>query len=100
MIVIVNAGIIFPLFYHCNQKLCLQKLTRSKACADAGLLDENLLRRSLMFYTSVAEFLLMILTDNPLNPTLPLPAEPPQLFSALPEWYVEDIAEFLLFVLQ
>lgn len=77
-----------------------QKLTRSKSCADAGLLDENVMRRSLMFYTSVAEFLLMILTDNPLSPTLPLPPEPPQLFSALPEWYVEDIAEFLLFALQ
>jgi len=78
----------------------IKKLTRSKACADAGLLDENLIRRCLMFYTSVAEFLLSLLTDNPLNPSLPLAAEPPQLFSALPEWYVEDIAEFLLFALQ
>ncbi|XP_046673336.1 ubiquitin conjugation factor E4 B isoform X1 [Homalodisca vitripennis] len=78
----------------------IKKLTRSKACADAGLLDDNLMRRALLFYTSVAEFLLRILSDNPLNPSLPLPADTPQLFSAFPEWYVEDIAEFLLFALQ
>ncbi|XP_054268263.1 ubiquitin conjugation factor E4 B [Macrosteles quadrilineatus] len=77
----------------------IKKLTRSKACADAGLLDDNLMRRSLLFYSSVAEFMLTLLTDNPLSPSLPLPPEPPHLFSALPEWYVEDIAEFLLFAL-
>uniref|UniRef100_A0A224XMQ8 Putative ubiquitin conjugation factor e4 b n=1 Tax=Panstrongylus lignarius TaxID=156445 RepID=A0A224XMQ8_9HEMI len=60
------------------------------------------MRRALLFYTSVAEFLLQVLTDAPYNynPQLPLPQEPPLTFAALPEWYVEDIAEFLLFVLQ
>uniref|UniRef100_A0A1B6DV73 Ubiquitin conjugation factor E4 B n=1 Tax=Clastoptera arizonana TaxID=38151 RepID=A0A1B6DV73_9HEMI len=84
----------------------IKKLTRSKACADAGLLDKNLTRRSLQFYTSVAEFLLCILYDQPFSTpsyvfrTLPLPTDAPQLFYALPEWYIEDIAEFLLFALQ
>lgn len=76
---------------------------RSKACADAGLLDKNLLRRSLIFYTSVAEYLLSLMTNTPphsVTPALPLPATAPPAFSALPEWYVEDIAEFLLFALQ
>ncbi|XP_063243821.1 ubiquitin conjugation factor E4 B [Bacillus rossius redtenbacheri] len=78
----------------------IKKLNRSKACADAGLLDEALLQRSLVFYTSVAEFLLSIVAPGGAAPGLPLPPEPPHVFSALPEWYVEDIAEFLLFVLQ
>ncbi|KAK9507640.1 hypothetical protein O3M35_007452 [Rhynocoris fuscipes] len=80
----------------------IKKLIRNKSCAEAGLLDKTLMRRALLFYTSVAEFLLQVLTEAPYtyNPTLPLPAEPPAVFAALPEWYVEDIAEFLLFVLQ
>lgn len=80
----------------------IKKLVRNKACAEAGLLDKNVIRRALTFYTSVAEFLLQVLTGKPYeyNPALPLPAESPRVFSALPEWYVEDIAEFLLFVLQ
>ena len=31
---------------------------------------------------------------------LPLPADVPHHFSALPEFYVEDIADFFLFILQ
>ncbi|CAG9813429.1 unnamed protein product [Phaedon cochleariae] len=80
----------------------LKKLNKSKACADAGLLDKNLMRRSLIFYTSVSEFLLSLMTNSASCssvPDLPLPATAPA-FSAMPEWYVEDIAEFLLFALQ
>ncbi|XP_066259795.1 ubiquitin conjugation factor E4 B [Euwallacea similis] len=81
----------------------LKKLNRSKACADAGLLDKNLMRRSLIFYTTVSEYLLSLMTGNrPGTPVPDLPLPPPQTpaFYALPEWYVEDIAEFLLFALQ
>lgn len=82
----------------------LKRLVKSKLCADAGLIDPVLLRRCLHFYISVAEVLLGLLTGtappgNPL-PELPLPQEVPRKFTALPEWYVEDIAEFLLFTLQ
>lgn len=80
----------------------LKKYNKFKACADAGLLDKQLLQRCLSFYTSVAEYLLSVLTGHSVGTpiTLPLPVEVPELFSALPEWYVEDIAEFLLFTLQ
>ncbi|GLV34489.1 Ubiquitination factor E4B [Carabus blaptoides fortunei] len=82
----------------------LKKLNKSKACADAGLLDKNLVRRALAFYTSVADVLLSLLTGRAPGsgpcPTLPLSQNVPPAFSALPEWYVEDIAEFLLFALQ
>ncbi|XP_076648891.1 ubiquitination factor E4B isoform X2 [Halictus rubicundus] len=81
----------------------LKQLGKSRSCTDAGLIDPVLLRRCLHFYISVAEVLLSLLTQttpgNPL-PELPLPQEIPQKFTALPEWYVEDIAEFLLLTLQ
>ncbi|XP_046824698.1 ubiquitin conjugation factor E4 B [Vespa velutina] len=81
----------------------LKRLGKSKSCADAGLIDPVLLRRCLHFYISVAEILLSLLTQSlpgsPL-PELPLSQEIPHRFTALPEWYVEDIAEFLLFTLQ
>ncbi|KZC14831.1 Ubiquitin conjugation factor E4 B [Dufourea novaeangliae] len=81
----------------------LKQLGKSKSCTDAGLIDPVLLRRCLHFYISVAEVLLSLLTETPPGnplPELPLPQEVPQKFTALPEWYVEDIAEFLLFTLQ
>lgn len=35
-----------------------QRLVRAKACADVGLLDENLLRRCLQFYSTVIQLIL------------------------------------------
>lgn len=60
------------------------------------------MRRALIFYTSVAQYLLSLMTNTPPGhtlPGLPLPPTIPEAFSALPEWYIEDIAEFLLFAL-
>ncbi|XP_077997981.1 ubiquitin conjugation factor E4 B-like [Glandiceps talaboti] len=78
-----------------------KKLVRAKACADAGVLDESLLRRCLSFYGSVVKFLTNLMTPKK-GPeiTLPLPQEVPMEFSSLPDYYAEDIAEFLLFILQ
>lgn len=81
----------------------LKRLGKSKSCADAGLIDPVLLSRALHFYASVASILLGLLTQTDPNsalPELPLSQEVPNVFTALPEWYVEDIAEFLLFTLQ
>uniref|UniRef100_A0A671TBX5 Ubiquitin conjugation factor E4 B-like n=1 Tax=Sinocyclocheilus anshuiensis TaxID=1608454 RepID=A0A671TBX5_9TELE len=79
-------------------KTKLKKLVRSKACADAGLLDENLLRRCLQFFSMVIQLILRMV--EPANPgvTLPLNPEIPKSFAALPEFYIEDVAEFLLFI--
>ncbi|XP_066493605.1 ubiquitin conjugation factor E4 B [Tiliqua scincoides] len=81
-------------------KTQLKKLVRCKACADAGLLDENFLRRSLNFYGMVIQLLLRVL--DPAYPDIKLPLNPdvPKVFAALPEFYVEDVAEFLFFIVQ
>uniref|UniRef100_A0A1A7YJG2 Ubiquitin conjugation factor E4 B n=1 Tax=Iconisemion striatum TaxID=60296 RepID=A0A1A7YJG2_9TELE len=81
-------------------KTQLKKLVRAKACADVGLLDENLLRRCLQFYSTVIQLILRMVDPAYPNITLPLNLEIPKSFAALPEFYVEDVAEFLLFVVQ
>jgi len=70
---------------------------------DVVILHEEFIRRGLTFYSNVAEYLNSVLMPGITNgqlPNLPLTGEVPQLFANLPEWYVEDIAEFLLFTLQ
>uniref|UniRef100_A0A3B4CZR9 Ubiquitin conjugation factor E4 B n=1 Tax=Pygocentrus nattereri TaxID=42514 RepID=A0A3B4CZR9_PYGNA len=81
-------------------KTQLKKLVRSKACADAGLLDENLLRRCLQFYSMVIQLILRMVDPIYPNVSLPLSPEVPKSFAALPEFYIEDMAEFLLFIVQ
>ncbi|KAK2710160.1 hypothetical protein QYM36_013732 [Artemia franciscana] len=86
-------------------KFQITKLQRSKPCADAALLDSNMLRRTILFYNSVADFLLRILVpDYPGHWSydaqfVPQPA-PPELFAAMPEWFLEDMADYILFALQ
>ncbi|XP_062889388.1 ubiquitin conjugation factor E4 B isoform X2 [Mobula hypostoma] len=81
-------------------KTQLKKLVRSKACADAGLLDENLLRRCLQFYGTLIQLIFRLIDSRYPDMTLPLNPEIPKVFAALPEFYLEDIAEFLLFIVQ
>uniref|UniRef100_A0A7M4E512 Ubiquitin conjugation factor E4 B n=1 Tax=Crocodylus porosus TaxID=8502 RepID=A0A7M4E512_CROPO len=81
-------------------KTQLKKLVRCKACADAGLLDENFLRRCLNFYGMVIQLMLRILDPAYPNMKLPLNLDVPKVFAALPEFYVEDVAEFLFFIVQ
>ena len=69
------------------------------ACAVAGLVDESLMRRCLRFYSSAAEWLLDIITQGQgVSATFPLPQQVPLAFGALPDYFIEDIAEFLLFI--
>ncbi|CAN2388081.1 Ubiquitination factor E4B [Pristimantis euphronides] len=81
-------------------KTQLKKLVRCKASADAGLLDENFLRRCLSFYGMVIQLLLRMVDPAYPSITLPLSPDIPKIFAALPEFYVEDVAEFLFFIVQ
>ncbi|XP_026638040.1 ubiquitin conjugation factor E4 B isoform X1 [Microtus ochrogaster] len=81
-------------------KTQLKKLVRCKACADAGLLDESFLRRCLNFYGLLIQLMLRILDPAYPDITLPLSSDVPKAFAALPEFYIEDVAEFLFFIVQ
>ncbi|XP_072035141.1 ubiquitin conjugation factor E4 B-like [Amphiura filiformis] len=82
-------------------KTQIKKLEKAKLCGDAGLLDENLLRGCFQFYGTAMALLIKLVTPKGLlTPTLPLPEDVPMEFASLPEFYIEDIAEFILFIVQ
>ncbi|KAH8418760.1 hypothetical protein KR222_001367, partial [Zaprionus bogoriensis] len=83
----------------------LRKLNRSKTCSEITLLDPALLQRCTEFYSTVCEFMLYQFEGRPIEgpfisklPVQQLKAT--DAFSALPEWYIDDIAEFILFAMQ
>lgn len=83
----------------------LKKFNRSKLCSEISLLDPVLLNNCLSFYSTACEYMLYQMEERPIsgpyisqnNPTLMKPSE---AFSALPEWFIDDIAEFILFAMQ
>lgn len=78
-----------------------KKLAKAKACADAALIDPNLLWATLEFCVAHVKFMLRLLkrpvaSEDPFHPEYN--ASP--LFACMPDWYVEDLAEFLQFCIQ
>ncbi|XP_037275963.2 ubiquitination factor E4B isoform X4 [Rhipicephalus microplus] len=72
-----------------------RRVAQSKLCADAGLLDPLLLSRCFGLYNLAAAVFVAVLQSAPADES-----SLPKLFAAYPEWYIEDIADFLLFVIQ
>ena len=71
----------------------MKKLTQLKQCYDIGLMDSQLVRGCLQFYSTVCEYLLHHMEGRPIKPGVPFMTtiSPPLLkplaaFSALPEW--------------
>ncbi|CAH0755919.1 unnamed protein product [Diatraea saccharalis] len=73
----------------------IKRLHRSKQCAETALLDGELMRRSVQFCASACALLTQQLHAAKTQSGLQAAA-----FHATPEWYVEDIAEFMLFAVQ
>ncbi|XP_067624496.1 ubiquitin conjugation factor E4 B isoform X2 [Eurosta solidaginis] len=83
----------------------LKKLTRSKMCSELCLLDPKLLSACMYFYSTVCEYLLYQIegraVEGPYIAKFTVQQlKPTDAFAALPEWYVDDIAEFILFAMQ
>ncbi|XP_047740861.1 ubiquitin conjugation factor E4 B isoform X3 [Hyalella azteca] len=93
----------------------VKRLQQARVCQEVVLLDLQLLTRCLTFYCSVAQVLLQTLlgpqyealfvsllsTDSASssNAQVSLPKmTTPKLFSAFPEFFLEDIAEVILFI--
>lgn len=71
----------------------MKKLTQLKQCYDIGLMDPQLVRGCMQFYSTVCEYLLHHMEGRPVKAGTPFmtTVPPPQLkplaaFSALPEW--------------
>ncbi|CAH0564355.1 unnamed protein product [Brassicogethes aeneus] len=97
---------------HCHHLALLPALQkyqrRLRAIKDLQkILDETVAAEAQWKNTPFAnrnkQFIKSLMTQTPPGSdalTLPLSSTTPPAFSAMPEWYVEDIAEFLLFALQ
>lgn len=79
----------------------IKRQSKSKDFAEVGLLDEYLFSRCLSFYTTVADQMMRTLCPlTPHHPDFLLLSEPVMIVRLLPEWVVDDMADFLLFALQ
>jgi ubiquitin conjugation factor E4 B len=82
----------------------IKKLAKTRMCAEVAILDEDFLIRCMNFYDKLCKFMLNLAlgpegreafgcdSQLPENPAAPL------ALASLPEFYIEDVAEFLLFL--
>lgn len=76
----------------------IKKLENGKACSDVVLLDDELLRGCLKFYGFLATWILRLVDPNKKGISIPLPEKIAMELASLPDYFVGDVAEFLLFV--
>lgn len=83
----------------------IKKLTKAKNTMEIILLDPGMNRNCLQFYSTVCEYILHQMEGRKkiegtfYNSTESSKLEASDNFSALPVWYIEDIADYLLFLL-
>ncbi|KAF9900188.1 hypothetical protein EC991_007790 [Linnemannia zychae] len=82
----------------------LDKMITFRLSLESQILDPIILGHSFQFYNLVMVWLLRLVDPAqayPRNPIkLPLPARPSDDFAILPEYIIEDIVEFFIFVLR
>uniref|UniRef100_A0A8D8PJ94 Ubiquitin conjugation factor E4 B n=1 Tax=Culex pipiens TaxID=7175 RepID=A0A8D8PJ94_CULPI len=83
----------------------ISKLSKAKLSCDIAIVDPNVLGACTQFYSSVCEYMLYQIENRPIeglfvNKHPPMSLVPSENFCALPEWYIEDIADFILFCMQ
>lgn len=78
------------------------RLKKAHLCANAALTNNKQLNDSVQFYNTLSNFLIYLLTgQTDINLVkIPLPEEVPNLFGVLPDYFVEDIADFFLLLIQ
>ncbi|VDM39742.1 unnamed protein product [Toxocara canis] len=76
-----------------------KKLIRAIMCVETAITDPSLLTRTLQFCSRQLTFIISIINPNFLQDGL-LPAEAPKLFGAMPEFYLENCLDFIVFLLK
>lgn len=73
-----------------------------KCAFESMLLDEQYLSQAMRYYNLVMALLIRIVDPQHKHPwetvKMPLPKDISTTFSMLPEWIVEDVVEFFLFL--
>lgn len=75
------------------------RLIRSIMCLEAALYDPVFLHRALEFCSRQLTFIINIINPNFMKDGL-LPPEAPDLFGAMPEFYLENSLDFIIFLLK
>uniref|UniRef100_A0A182JTH8 Ubiquitin conjugation factor E4 B n=1 Tax=Anopheles christyi TaxID=43041 RepID=A0A182JTH8_9DIPT len=83
----------------------INKLSKAKLSSEIAIIDPNVLSACMQFYSTVCEYMLYQIENRPIDGPFTNQQHPSTLvasenFSALPEWYIEDIADFILFCMQ
>ncbi|KAI7869787.1 ubiquitin elongating factor core-domain-containing protein [Spinellus fusiger] len=80
----------------------LETMTMHKLAYESMILDPDFLTKTLTFYNLVMAWLVRSVDTRHKHPwqpiALPLPSTVPDEFAMLPEWIIEDIVEFFIFV--
>lgn len=80
-----------------HMKEQMLKFHKAKLCAETSLFDDHFMGRCMQFYLKVISLLFEVLNFRNL---LPLSEPLSKVFLCFPDWFIEDIADFLLFTLQ
>lgn len=77
---------------------------------ESFLFEEDSLQRCIQYYSMCAEWMTSLICNNKRyslmiamdinsgsSPYLPLPDKPPMSFAGIPEFFIEDMADFLVF---
>ncbi|KAI8332411.1 ubiquitin elongating factor core-domain-containing protein [Chlamydoabsidia padenii] len=79
-----------------------EKMTQQKLAYETMLLDPEFLSQIMQFYNLAMAWLVRMVDQKHRHPwdtiQLPLPEQIPENFSMLPEWIVEDIVEYFIFL--
>lgn len=72
-----------------------KQLTRKQKNSEAVILDPDVLQHSIQYYCSLAEWMVLQAAGGPAY--LPLPQKTPLTFAAIPDFFLEHMADFVLF---
>lgn len=74
----------------------------NKLAMEAMVLDKDFLSHIMRFYNFVMSWMVRLVDPKGKHPwetvDLPLPQDVPEPFSMLPEWIVQDIVDFFVFL--
>ncbi|KAF7721031.1 hypothetical protein EC973_005541 [Apophysomyces ossiformis] len=83
-------------------KAKLEIMTMHKLAYESMIMDGEFLSQIMRFYNLVMAWLVRLVDPSHKHPwqsvTLPLPSEIPETFCMLPEWIIEDIVEYFIFL--
>lgn len=74
----------------------VESLLKVRFCVDAQLMQSELLVATLELYVFAARWIRRLI--DPSNSGLPLASRIPMEYASLPEYYIDDMAEYLLFI--